>query len=250
MACASCGNAPPVTNSTPAPFVASTPSLGVALVPAANTYVQGRNGQRMRIDNVLIDRMGRPSGGWGVQLEINSLPHNIGGSDGKTVFRNANILLQNAGVTFSTFDLWLTLNLQWLPRVDEKFHLASLSDLANLSGDPVSVERSALLRSYKPADWGAIAWQWMGLYLARDSYTTLGFRRVINDVLDLLNPFTNPSLGCQACWLEFTQGITKADLTTRESAQHWLHEFHNSVNVRLDKPEITFDEAAQINFWT
>jgi hypothetical protein len=71
-------------------------------------------------------------------------------------------------------------------------------------------------------------------------------------VLHLLDPARSPSTGCSLCHGHFLPVATQffAELPpTLDAARRWLTAAHNAVNARLDKPELTYEQAKIANNW-
>ena len=98
-----------------------------------------------------------------------------------------------------------------------------------------------------------MAWDFMGIHLAKDSYNWADFFAVILIIQKMLNNDQNPSIGCNECYIEFTKAVEllrKNHIYTPEEARKWLVDFHNYVNKRLNKPNFTFEAAAKKYLWT
>tara|TARA_R110000824_G_scaffold36250_2_gene112806 strand:- start:5855 stop:6064 length:210 start_codon:yes stop_codon:yes gene_type:complete len=68
----------------------------------------------------------------------------------------------------------------------------------------------------------------------------------------MLNNAENPTIGCNDCYLEFTKElnfIKQNPIYDPAIARIWLVNFHNSVNVRINKPMLSHDAAEKLYLW-
>lgn len=203
----------------------------------------------------LIRAPGRPLGGWRVTLPVRGQRIQVEGNTAIQVYNGARVLLTRNGVQVTPVDLWTTLNADWLSRTPEKYQIVRHSDLMSIvtvaNGSATAVNPRK--RSYKPADWGASAWGWLNLFLAREHYHFRDFLLQCNFVLDCLNESTNPGLGCSECymeWLKHLEELKRHPEWDQEAARRWLFSVHNLVNARLNKRILSYEVAAKKAFWT
>lgn len=202
----------------------------------------------------LIRPPGRPQGGWNAVLPIKGQSVRVEGRTAVEVYNAAVMVLARNGLKSTTPSVWLNLNLQWLNRTPAKYHIVRPSDLLIVAKavEPEPVERDLRRRLYKPQDWGASAWNWLNLFLAREEFHYRDFLTQLEYVLDILNPATNPEIGCAECHKETLLAVDKVKNRpglTRQEAREWLVAFHNAVSRRIGKPVLTFDAAAKKAFW-
>lgn len=244
MACGSCNRArlAPLKVKTP-PKQAST---------KASTVVNSQ-GKTLSIMQSLIERPGQPSGGWTFSVEIGGQTIPVQGRNAQDAFEKVRGLYTSNNVPWTERDIWLNLNLYWLSRTPAKYHKVSLRDLNVIVDQPEAEKKPQPgKRAYTPKDWGRYGWHWLGMWLARDSYRFDEFLRECKNVLHLLDPVKNPSIGCVECYREFALAVHEMEgnpPVTIEEARHWLHDIHNSVNVRTGKSVLVFAKAAKANFW-
>ena len=226
----------------------------MTLVTPKSSTIVSRKGKHISLLQPLYSVIGKPQGGWGFNVVINGVDTKISGATGGQVFsRTAKRMTQN-GMQFTPSELWYSMNLQWYARTPhDKYKLVTDKTLAEL-GQDVGEDSKIDRRDYHhPEVWGSIAWRSMGLFLSQDTYTWEGFIAHVEWVLSLLDPSRNPSTGCIDCYRKFAQyvaALRMRPLHDRYDARIWLHKIHNQVNLRLEKPQITFQEASKLNFWT
>lgn len=214
--------------------------------------ITGHDGLKYSMLSPLVRSPGRPANGWRVTLPVNGVNTTIEGNTPFEVYNATVVTLQRNGITLNVVDIWFNLNLQWVARC-ERYAVASVADLMSYAVTGEQVPQSPGLRNYKPGDWGSIAWNWLNLFLAKDTFNYNEFLLQLRYVWDMLNPATNPGIGCADCYREFSilfQTINNKPLTTQEEARRWLWETHNKVNARLGKPVISYAAAQKIAFWT
>lgn len=221
---------------------------------AHRTHVTLTNGTRSPLNRAFINPLHKPSAGWSFQFILGGTQHTIAKKrrPEDVAAEVVRIYAQN-GKTVPTADVWLNLNLYWLNRTDRMHWLVGTDELASAAKPSTDAESVAMATNTPPKVWGSRAWNWLGTYLAGNVFDPQVFLLISQQILDLLDPGTNPSTGCPACYLEFNKqmGLLRQDPPmTRQSAREWLWAYHNSVNKRLEKKELTFAQAAKDNFWT
>lgn len=218
------------------------------------TSLTGLDSKRYSLQMSLVRSPGRPASGWRATLPIKGQNIQVDGRTPVEVYNAAVTVLGRNGLQVPATDIWLSLNIQWLSRTPEKHHLVPLSDLLHISKiqEPEAKDRDPKRRSYKPSDWGAIAWQWLNLFLAREEYHFRDFLTQCAYVLDMLNPATNSEIGCAECWKDFGKHVEKLKAQPgldREGARHWLVDTHNAVSKKIEKKVLQYEEAAKKAFW-
>lgn len=220
---------------------------------ATKSTVMSIKGRPVSVTQPLVCPYGKPRGGWKVSIKVKDIEHEVNGPDGGRVFNNVAALLRKNNISYTNLNLWVNLNLQWYSRMPEKHMLVRHADLLDIvTTKDVGHVRNPSSRNYTPTHWGQHAWNFMGMYLARDDYSFDGFLRLIDMVLEMLDNHRNRSIGCYDCHLEFSKEVAKIKnqpLHTVEAARKWLVEFHNSVNVRLNKPVRTYEFAERQYLW-
>lgn len=243
MSCKSCGTPPPETIKLPADMEFT----------AHRNTIRLTDGTLSTIHRSFINPLTQPSGGWTFSFILNSVQHNIPKKRRpQEVAAAVAAIFQSNGKPLSTIDLWLNLNLFWFDRVDPIHWLVSKDELLSVAAPNGNAESVPMTTNTPPQIWGSRAWQFMALYLAGTNYSATEFLAICRTVLDLLNPALNPNIGCQDCYLEFSRAygnLTISPPKNRTDARQWLWAFHNSVNARIGKPEITFDTAVRLNYW-
>lgn len=212
------------------------------------------DGSRANLNRAFINPLYKPGGGWTFQFILNGAQHTISRKKRPEDVASEVIRIHaDNNKPVNTWDVWLNLNLYWLSKTDRLYWLVSPTELADAATANSGAESVAMSQVHPPQVWGSRAWNWMGIYLAGNSYDPNTFLTITQHVLDLLDPARNPTTGCQLCYLEFTKQVTmlKNDPPeTRQAAREWLWSFHNLVNKRLGKRELTYVQASKENFWT
>jgi len=221
--------------------------------------IRTNTGRYMPITTCLVKDYTTPSGGWSVDFIVNGISIRITGNRPIEVITSLRQHLMLNNVEFDEKTLWLNCNLQWLERSLPQNRLVSVHDLSYVSFQvaPKEVKEAPKVAAvvvaprYTPADWGSVAWKWLGLYLAQDVFSITGFKNELVTVLQMLNPTTNPSIGCVECFEHFTKIVedSEEEIADQQSARVWLVNAHNKVNATLEKPLVTFEQAATQNFW-
>lgn len=243
-------NAKQITLAEPA----DTVELNYRATKSSITTIRGRRESMLQ---PLVASYGKPTGGWQVQVRVKGIPCYFTGNSGMQVFNALKKHLKANDVVVSDLDIWLNLNIQWLSKLPEKHKLVRTSELMALAApnDKFEIPTDPSARNYTPADWGAKAWDMLGAYLAQDTYLWeghLGFLTQLLIVQQMLNNDMNPSIGCNECYLEFTKELDvlrSNPLYSAEKAKEWLHKFHNLVNARLGKPQVSYRTAKQRYLW-
>lgn len=229
------------------------PPVSAMEFTASQTTVNLRDGTRSQLNRPLFSSMATPFGGkWSFSFVLNGTQHNVKGKRRPQDVANEVIQIYTANQTaLSTADLWLNLNIFWLDKVAPEFWLLSKEQLYAAT-TPAAPQAIAMSVNTPPALWGSRAWNYMALYLAGNSYDKDVFQSILHQVLDLMNPQVNPSIGCSQCYLEFGKQLEhlRADPPeNRQAAREWLWAFHNFVNQKLGKPVIPYQQAATLNHW-
>ena len=214
---------------------------------SSSGVVNRKTGKRTPISQPLVDSV--PPGGWSYSTVIKGVPITLKGRSANDVLAKTRVAHFNNGTPLNEEDFWISANVQWLNRCDKKYHLAAAEDLLKKKGDYVEEVSSATL----PGEWGSIAWKFLGLLLAKNNFDIIEFTAAMRTITDMLNPKTNPSLGCSDCHIKATGMLN--DLMHHpprdlHAARIWLVKKHNIVNARHEKEQLDMHEAAKANFWT
>jgi hypothetical protein len=226
------------------------------LYTVSRTTLTGLDSKERSLLGPLVLAPGKPSKGWRVVLPVNGQSIYIEGVTPADVYNRSLLTLRNNGVNISPADLWTSLNIQWMERTPDKHHMVPLRDLlmvARVRTPGVQVVADSRRRSYKPESWGKYAWGWLNLFLAREDFHFRDFLTQLLYVVDILNPDTNPEIGCAECYRDFrilVEDYKKNPGFTREDARKWLVDAHNSVNRKLGKKELNYEQASKAAFWT
>lgn len=227
-------------------------SFDMGYIPKESTILTLR-GRRETLEQPLVSPYGKPRGGWYVNVLIKGIPTRVSENSPNRVFTAVKDTLKTNSLNPSDTNIWFNLNIQWYSRLAEKHMWVRHNDLlllADTSSQPRTINPSA--RNYSPADWGMHAWNFMGAFLAQDTYSWSGFLILLESVQRMLNNAENPTIGCNDCYLEFTKElnfIKQNPIYDPAIARIWLVNFHNSVNVRINKPMLSHDAAEKLYLW-
>lgn len=194
-----------------------------------------------------------PQGGWSYHTSINGVPLIIQGVSPTDAMAKTREYFFTNNIPFDENKFWIEANLQWIEKTDVRHHIASAADILAMRDGAGPGAPAATAAAHQPSEWGSVAWRFLGLVLAKDRYDAAEFISVMRMVVDMLNPSTNPRLGCEECHTKAAMMLNQlihnppADIA---AARDWLYRSHNAVNARLDKPQIELSEAARSNFWT
>ena len=222
---------------------------------AKQGHVSAKNGVKLRLEHTLIDPYGVPKNGWGIRVNVNNSFINIEGDTPAKVYLGLERLLRLNNVEFTSEDCWLNLNLVWYDRVAPRHHMVHKRDLLAIAEPVDNADITVATNDHSVTYWGCFAWDFLGVYLAVDSYKTEDFRALLDILLSMLNPNLNPSIGHSEAYITLANELDRLDrddrmiLTKRSQARIWLVDFHNSVNVRLGKQKVSYDVAAKNYLW-
>lgn len=220
---------------------------------AQSPTISLKTGRTVRLDRPFVAGTRRPSGGWHATFRINGTDLTFNGKTPQEVAAKVQKTHYDNGITLSAADVWLNLNLQWMERLDQAYFQVDKGVLTKAILEEGEKRVESLRKGFEPSRWGSRAWNWMALYLAQDHYDPAAFMTILEQVLGMLNPNVNPTLGCIRCHGEWSNELQKIRLqppATQEDARKWLHAVHNSVNARLEKPSISYAQACVLNFWS
>lgn len=223
------------------------------LYSAHTTSLTGLDSKRYNLAGPLIRAPGRPANGWRATLPIKGQNVEVHGRTPVETYNHAVTLLGRNGLRVPAHDIWLNLNMVWMARTPEKYHIVRMGDLLKISRVVEAAPADPRKRSYKPSDYGRFLWGWLNLFLAREEYHFRDFLTQCVYVLDVVNPDTNPEIGCAECFREFGKAVQKLKeqpQTNREGARKWLVDVHNEVNQRIGKKVLTYAEASKAAYWT
>jgi hypothetical protein len=198
----------------------------------------------------LVDSI--PDGGWKFRTSLNGVPLEILGSSAQDTMAKTRQYFFDNRQPFDELKFWIEANIQWVGRTNVKHHLASEADLLATASEEFAGKPEPVAADHPPSEWGSVAWRFLGLVLAKDRYDHMEFIGVMRIVTDMLNPSTNPRLGCRDCHIKASGMLNELihhpplDLA---AARIWLVNKHNTVNSRLEKLELGMSEAAAANFW-
>lgn len=194
-----------------------------------------------------------PAGGWSVTVDFRGQTVPLRGSRPADIY-NAAVLMHTANGEPAPppHVIWFNLNILWVTNAHPNSCFTTVTDLIALSSENDTHRTDPNVKVAGPSLWGSRAWNFMALWLARDSYDWDVFSGLVESVLDMLNPATNPTIGCIDCYRNFSIEVgllRNSPKLTKEEARLWLFNVHNKANARLGKPVLSFDEAKRVNYW-
>jgi hypothetical protein len=96
-----------------------------------------------------------------------------------------------------------------------------------------------------PATWGPRGWHW--LHTTAINYSHTPTRRDARDVFTQIWRFVTqlPCIECRTHAVTYVRAHPP-NLKNNSTLQNWAWQFHNNVNMRLNKPALTFGEYRQV----
>lgn len=250
MSCASCKSGSPRVSYTPVANASAS-----VIEPFRTLNVMSFNsvtGNKVHYPKTLVSQ--RPAQGWAGAFTINGVTVTIKGATPEAAILSlVNVATAN-GLKMSPQEAWLWLNHYWMMISEVKRHLVNFNDVAaavtSEGGSGMNIVARNWVEDYTPAKWGAVAWRWFGFLLVPENADLAEFEKALKLVEDRLNPEVSPLTGCVECYTHFMEAkAEKPEFTDVMSARAWLWKFHNSVNVRIRKPSLTWIKACQENMW-
>lgn len=218
-----------------------------------NTTFTASNGTVVTLHQPLIRATASPRHGWAVVFWINGQRTAVEGTGPQEVFRKTERLFQLSNITLLRNDVWLNLNIQWLSRTLEKNRLIPLERLLELAeslpdpeGGPHSVPR------WNPAEWGGRVWDFAALYLAGETYDRHFFLLMMEQVLGLLSPTDNPTLGNGEAYIILTgrvSDLTKEPRYTVTEAREWLLQTMRILGLKMGAKHASMEAAVRNHHW-
>lgn len=192
---------------------------------------------------------------WVFEFTVNGIGYRVEGVNGADVFSKTSSILRTNNQAYTPYDIWLNLNIYWYENNTQKslesVFLQDLLGIATNDPDAQSVIRLSE-RSHPPMQWGSVAWKWLGLLLANDTFHKETFIHACGLVSDMLDPAKSPVTGCRECYNEWRYNLAAIRNTPPNNVQQardWLWRVHNAVNARIGKPTLTFEQASEQNLW-
>lgn len=219
---------------------------------ARSNTVRLKTGRVIPLNGPLLAGNYRPHGGWTARFRIKGIDRMYQGRTAQEVARKVSSDHADNNVPLTGADVWLNLNLQWMEKTPLNRFMVEKGELTKAINDGTEPEKT-LRKTYAPEVWGSRAWNWLGLFLAQDNYSAGAFLQELEQVLLMLSPASNPVLGCIKCYTEFDSELSQIRMSppmTQEDARRWLWSLHNKINSKLNKKQLTFEEAAKVNFWS
>lgn len=251
MSCSSCGKSKRTAAQAYGGSVAAR-SLSVSEPVATIGLLDKRSRQPISTREPLV--MQKPGGGWMVEFTVNGVPVAVAGQTAAQCIAKERQIIADNGLEneWDEEEAWRQANLQWLNATNPKYHRVNIGDFLGERMVEAPNEPGWDGRNYTPENWGSIAWRWLGILLARDRFDQAQFIRAFREVVELLNPAINPSLGCNECHVEASKKLVELQSKppkTISEARMFLFQFHNEVNQRIGKEVLTYDQAEKDNFW-
>lgn len=232
-----------------------TPPSGAALLyETEEVAVLGRDGRMHDIQQSLLPKIIRPQRGWYVVLLVKGQTIRVEGSSAKQVFLKCRDQLDRNGVQISDLNLWLNLNIQWLERSPRSNKLTVSLDrlLALTHPGEVQIAPTRKREPVSPDVWGSKGWAMLQMYLAQDVYAYSKFLSLATELLSWVDPMKNPTLGCAACYRDFSISLKElrdAPTYSQEGAREWLVSTMNGIRVKKGLAPLSSEEASKLNYW-
>ena len=222
------------------------------IVTTDKEFILDKRGRNISLDQCLVDSFATPRGGWTAAFTINFNRLTVKANNARNVFTRAKKILTHNEINISDKNLWLSLNAQWISRVDDKNFLTDKSTfIALLEEDEEDYTHNDY---HHPRTWGSIEWKSLAFSLNIDkefySYDTFYNRCIVT--LELLDPSKSSRVGCVDCFKEFSKYVAELSndpIYTLSKAREWLFNTHNKVNAKIGKPVVDFKTAKKVNKW-
>lgn len=222
------------------------PAIDFQASEASSSKVLALGGHTLPISQPLVKAV--PSYGWRVPVKVNDLSYTITGSSAHDAFNRVQTYLIQNGVNLSPLNIWLHLNLHWLPKVTVQQRRVSIQALQAVQRETQEavIER----QGYGPPVYGGVLWGTAGLYLvvSAEEYQESEMRSIF-DTWDKLF-LSKESIGCPECSEHWLIAYSEADISTRAKARDFLVNTQNEIRTRQERHELTFKELAEAYKWT
>lgn len=212
------------------------------------TVLDPRSGRRINAMAPMVKA--RPPGGWDYSFTLKGISQKTTGNTPMEVLIKVKDAHKRNGVEFCLSDFWISANLQWMPQVNSKFHIAPLDAIKALQEN----EESSDEPDEKPRDrsWVRNAWGFIAIMLAQNSYDVTDLIRAVTMIEKMLDPKRNPETGDRAdhgAALSAIEDLRNKPPATKRDARVWMFQFINSENRRLGKQPIRYQDYCARNNW-
>ncbi len=215
------------------------------LVKLKHNYVQDE-GRASAIDKPLIKPAVRPIGGWGSAIFHNGVQVSLNGVTPKIVYERLEKFCDDNDLSFDVEQLWATLNLDWMGRVESRQRLFSMSSLLEaIEDDPCGIT----------ADWIKPVMNSIGFYLSvRDtSFQPTEFASFARIAISIADPVARPRTGSLVLWgtlLEIRGELWQKPVYTVEEARSWFMSVYRRLLVFGDLDSMKDYEFKKLYRWT
>lgn len=93
--------------------------------------------------------------------------------------------------------------------------------------------------------WGPALWSFLHTITVIDHEESSVRHTQVDSVLMILQTLVTPCYKCTKHWKEFMESLSELNIYDRMALFHAVWAFHNTVNVKLGKPEIPYDAAVR-----
>lgn len=179
------------------------------------------------ITDSLIRIPAKPAKGWSVLLPLKGQLQKIHGQNPRDVAYNAKKLYELNGLQVDNTSLWFNLNVQWLQRTNEKYHIVSLSKLLEFASPEIVVNDDPHAIQKISDSWIQTVAESIKIHLQAEDYKWDEFLQILNRFQRYLNPAENPLLGDSKRYISFTLRLDKvkrSPIYDREQAKKWFNE--------------------------
>lgn len=209
------------------------------------------DGTALRLDRPLVRRPNTPHGGWKVELVVNGQRSVIPGRSPAEVHKHASELLSTNGITITTSNLWLNLQVQWLTKTLKKYRLIELDALFAKASPSASAPMGSHEKPiWNSSDWGNRIWLFLDLYLRGEIYNNRVFCSLVETSLTMIDPVNNRLLGNATSFMEFNgcvSALRKSPPFLKEDARKWLIETMRTLGLKMGATRASLDAVEQIN---
>lgn len=182
--------------------------------------IEGHN-----ITEPLIRPPAKPSRGWSVELPIKGQLQKISGASAREVAYAATKLYKLNDLQIDNTSLWFNMNVQWLQRTNEKYHLVPFADLLKLAVPELVVNDDPHAIQKHDPSWVNAVMESIKIHLLANEYNWNEFLVILNRFQRYLNPAENPLLGDSKRYISFTlqlDRVKRNPIYTREAAEIWF----------------------------
>lgn len=174
----------------------------------------------------------KPTKGWRAVVTIKGMNHTMNAENPRQVAYEITKLAKLNGFQVDKNQLWFNLNIQWLERTPDKYHLVGLAELLEAAQpQPVVSDDKHAIPRVSIDTWNPGFWSFLKIYVESETYEWDVFRIFLNQYKRILNPSENALLGDSGWYRKFTIALGKLEKNpafNAEQAKVWIN---NEISV-------------------